>query len=459
MPVNPTSKTWDLVNEGGAAGSTDNVVGGGGGGGGSDPTTLPLINGWDTNVFSYDGAFRIRNDAGVSMYNTERYAIANSVSDPTKLWIVACRDAGKANFHVVKLSIPELVSDPMPSNMNLPTVDSVAFNVATNSETGIRVSTDSYPRSIFEVSGKLIIVQHATYPGPNNIDHIVVLDDISDIENSNIRGYFECIDGNRSAGWFGDIPTEWQSLLGYSHFMGASHIDSITNRSSVGPSFYGVNINDILLGTGGDVIANDKFISYPLGPGTRSIANTVYPTTNMLNADDSVNGPSIGNDLFTFQTPMNGGFIVPGTRTYLCLGAAAGMGNAPVTGLDSWIDYGREYALGLDGTPITIPKGYGSILKYDSSPFFMMFDLNDILSAKNGEISTDDVAPYSWGRIPESEYFPNFIPEGKTRDDVNKSFCYSFNPNTNEIWISQAKIHWPGAYNGYPIVQKISISI
>lgn len=457
MPVNPTGKTWDLINEGGSAGSTDNVVGGGGGGG--DPTTLPLVNGWDTNVFTYNGAFKIKSGSGVSMYNATRHAIGISISDPGKMWVVTSRDAGTANFHVAKIAIPALVSDPIQSNFNDAVIENVAFDVPINSETGVRTSTSSDPRCVFEVSGKLVITQHAKYPGSNNQDQIIVIDDVSDISSSSIRGYYEAVDRNMSAGWIGDIPSEWQSLLGYTHFMGASHIDSITNRSSVGPSFYGITIDDILLGTGGDIISNDKFIAYPLGSGTRSIANTVYPTTNMLNADDSVNGPSIGNDLYNFQTPINGGFIIPGTRTYLCMGAAAGMGDAPVTGLDSWVDYGREWAYGLDGSIITIAKGYASILRYDSKPFFMMFDLNDILSAKNGEISTEDVAPYAWGRIPEPEYFPNYIPENKTRDSVTSGFCYSFNPNTNEIWVSHSKNHWPGAHNGYPIVQKITISV
>lgn len=462
-PVNPTGKTWELVNEGDAKGSTDNVIGGGGGP--SDPSTLPLINGWDESVFTIGGGFKVENGGGLDYEYSKSNPIAMSSSG--NLWIGSARGALANDFHVAEIQIPTLTSPILADDFNAATTIQSRLNLQESSDTGSRYASPgngSQPRGLFEFGGKLVCVNHGNYGGFEDFkDILLVLNDASDAANSTVTGYIDI-----DCEWFGmgtisDIPSEWQGAIGHNHFCGAPHLANTNQRSSKGPSFFGFNINDILNAPANvsyqspSFVQTERFMSFP--SPTKHAATAVNASYSLTSAPDP-SGPFDGNNVYNHISRGNGAFIIPGTRTVVFLGGSGGMSNAPVTGLDSWVVYKPSTVGTLDGGTTTGPGGFSTTLAYDYYPFYWMYDLNDLIDVKIGVQQPDEIAPYSWGRVPES-FFPWLIHPSKTRDSLRSIFhpyCISscIDAANNRIFVVQARGHNNARF---PIVWTINYDV
>jgi len=476
-PINPTGKTWELINEGDAKGSTDNVIGGTPPDP-SDPLSLPLINGWDTNVFSVGGGCKIADAGGLDFENVECMPMCAS-STNGNFWIASRKGATGYSFHVAEFQMPTLSTDPIAENLNTATLVRSFLDVEGNSTTGRRYpnpSNSSYPIGLYEYDGSLFTINCNDYYNIGAAgfggfyDTVLVIDDLSDLANSTVTGYKDVDCNWFGLGRFGEIPTEWQSILGHTHFCGASPVASRDNRFSIGPSFYGINLTELknaparaTVDAPGTVVT-ERFSSY-LG-NANGVHKAVNPAYNIGSNDgtDSFDGNNVWNNTFR----GTGSFIIPGTRTYMWIGGCQGVGTDPVFGQETYIKYGDRVQTNLDGETVTTPgKGYFSPYTYDWQPYYLMFDMADFVDVKNGLKQPDKVAPYSWGRIPDS-YFPYMINSRLTRDGIGAIFkragpCSYVDSADNRIVLNQRRgWYTPGAsfnYNDQPVLFTINYDI
>lgn len=462
MPVNPSGKTWELTDQGNGKGNTNSPVGGGPGDPG-DPSGLPLINGWDTNVFTYQGGFRMESQLEVDLQNPEQVVIGKH-NDPNKMWASVSvqnylgTNEGIADFTVFEATIPNLTIDDDARNFELSNITSARFSVPSSSDQGpseldpAGAPKPSRNRCVYEYNNSIITIPNTYYPGtqtPGQVDAFYVIDDASDITNSTITGIKYCQYDQNANGWITEVPSEWVTALGTSYLLCSCNLYANKNRYSIGPSVFSVDPQEIIDTPALGTVSVSPFMNFP---GTsNSIHLNKYPTFNLFNADDDTgDGPSQGNDMWTHETKGNAGFIIPGTRTYLFIGTSAGMGNAPVTGLDSFCRY-KGYKYGkppqnLDGSDGKNVNGYHSTLAYDYHPFYMMFDVNDFVDVKNGVKQPSELLPYSYGRIPET-YFPNLIPVGETRDSllplIGDGFSGYIDPDNNRMMLCCRRGYYP----------------
>ena len=172
-----------------------------------------------------------------------------------------------------------------------------------------------------------------------------------------------------------DIPTEWQAALGGTHLTGfsAGQQIAIVGRASVGPSAFSFNLADML--------------SYPAA--TSTINTTLlfdYDLDDWLGKEAGDVFTTSAGQLWSVQSTAAYGFIIPGTDTYMVIGNDAGF--------ESGIGY-KIRSNGFD--PIDIN---------DVRNTYHLFDVNDMVKVKNGEMAKEDVLPYSWGEltVPFQDY-------------------------------------------------------
>lgn len=190
------------------------------------------------------------------------------------------------------------------------------------------------------------------------------------LATSLVQGYYSAHGAARAAGWVSEVPSSWQSELGYSHLMGHSSGEPIISRFSVGPSAYLFNPAALASGTSVGAVGTQAVLSFSL--------------EDPLHAD--LDNNSGGNLLWTHLSRAVFGFIVPGTRTYLTVGHSGGHGSGVCY---KCVPQGATEACG----------GFCARHVDDASLYYWLWDVDDLLAVKRGEMTPSAPRPYAYGPL------------------------------------------------------------
>lgn len=335
--------------------------------GAARPQELPLLKIQD---FEYVGAFRLPSRRyGESDLNFSQGPIAFN-PDRQSLFIV-----GHAHQQAIaEFTIPELVESTVLAELNMAGDPVQPFAAILNRASGGNPEGNNRIGGMLYVSGpdgtELPVNAYEYYdaPGDNTVSMLVVRD-ANGLAESDVDGYFE-VQGRpgHTAGWISPVPEPWQSALGGDFVTGNSSGIPIISRTSVGPSAFVFDPLDIV---------GKKSVSTPIST-TRlldfSLAHRLH---------DDLSNESRENDLWNHLSRAVYGVIVPGTRTYATFGHSGG--NESGVGYKIVQDNGRRTG------------GYSSFAVKDNYHYFWLWDVNDLIRVRAGEIQAHDVRPYQHG--------------------------------------------------------------
>ncbi len=325
---------------------------------------LPLF---DINELAYEGAFRVpASSFGNSSMNYSQGPICYN-SKNHSIYIV-----GHAHHQeVAEFEIPGIINSEELSDLNMADPPLQTFVPFLDS------TTDGNPENIDRIGGmfyykaaneeKLILNAFEYYDAAaNNTLTTIIVNEADDLSNSSVDGYLKFEGGaGHTSGWISPVPLEWQDTLESNYITGQSSGQPIIARFSVGPSAFGFKLDDLLDMT--DPIPTNKMLDFDLA--------------NALNSD--LFNESLTNDLWTHLSRATYGFIVPGTRTYATLGYSGGHA--------SGVCYKCEQNNGV------VCGGYCAIDTSDYDQYYWLWDMNDLLEVKAGNLNSYDVVPYDYG--------------------------------------------------------------
>jgi len=331
------------------------------------PQELPLLSMED---FQFVGAFRLPSQKyGESDLNFSQGPIAFN-PDRQSLFIV-----GHAHQQAIaEFAIPELVDSTVLSELNMAGDPVQPFAVILNRASGGNPEGNNRIGGMLYVSGpdgpELLVNAYEYYdaPGDNTVSMLVVRN-ANDLSESDVDGYFE-VQGRpgHTAGWMSPIPDQWLSVLGGEYLTGSSSGIPIMSRTSVGPTAFVFNPQDIV---------GKKSVSTPISTAKLldfSLAHRLH---------DDLSNESRKNDLWNHLSRAVYGIIVPGTRTYATFGHSGGN------------ESGVGYKIVQDNGHRT--GGYSSFVVKDNYHYFWLWDVNDLARVRAGEIESYDVRPYEYG--------------------------------------------------------------
>ncbi len=379
---------------------------------------LPLL---EIQDFEYVGAFRLPSRKyGESDLNFSQGPIAFN-PDRQSLFIV-----GHAHQQAIaEFTIPELVESTVLAELNMAGDPIQPFAAILNRASGGNPEGNNRIGGMLYVSGpdgpKLLVNAYEYYdaPGDNTVSMLVARD-ANDLAKSDVDGYFEVRGGpGHTAGWMSPVPEPWRSVLGGDFVTGSSSGIPIISRTSVGPSAFVFNPLDIV---------GKKPVSTPISTAKLldfSLAHRLH---------DDLSNESRENDLWNHLSRAVYGLIVPGTRTYATFGHSGG--NESGVGYKIVQDNGRRTG------------GYSSFAVKDNYHYFWLWDVNDLVRVRAGEIQPHDARPYEYGifRTPFA-------------DSSHRLGGGAFDASTGRIYLTAQKADGKqGRYANPPVVMAYKAS-
>lgn len=232
------------------------------------------------------------------------------------------------------------------------------------------------PESIDTITGlqfieETLVVNGATYynASGSNSDTTLIIRNPKDISNSTINGFYELEGATHAAGWMTPIPETLREKFNADYIFGFASNLPINTRNSIGPSAFAVDSNSLLTAPNGATIPTTTLLD--------------FSTTNPLHPD--AYNETGQNKLWTEVSKAYVGFIVPGTETYAVFGSSAGH------------EYGIGYKIEQDtgnvcGGPCAKVAG-------DRYNFYWLWDINDMIAVKNGQLPPYALKPYDYGEL------------------------------------------------------------
>ncbi len=366
---------------------------------------------------NYAGAFRVNGNTfgSSSVEYTNKHILAINSTTNNLLMTGAstenARDVGE--FEIPALSTSETLADLSIASNTQPFVDLFdqipTRTIDADEGNGIGIY------GMYEYNNN-IIVNYAVYydaGGPFADETTFVKRNSTDIDASavDVGGAYKLQGAALASGWISPIPAAWQAALGGDHISGfsAGTTRAILSRLSMGPSAYVFDIDDLINGppANGATISTTAAMSFPY-PNGLGIANTGDVDNELLTP----------GEIWNNATEANYCFIVPNSDTYLCVGHQAGF----TSGLD--------YKVRND-TSQTDWGDYDAVSANDYRNIYMMFDVNDLVSAKNGSIATYDIEPYEWGTFSP-------VYGGDSATGINQISGATFDPETGRLYVAIA---------------------
>jgi hypothetical protein len=331
------------------------------------PQELPLLSIKD---FKYTGAFRLpSHQYGQSDVNFSEGPIAFN-PDRQSLYIVG----HSQQQAIAEFTIPELVDSTNITDLNIAGDPIQPFATVLDRASGGNPEGNNRIGGMLYVSGtggsELLINAYEYYDGPgDNKLSMLVVRDATDLAESNIDGYFTVEGGpGHTAGWMSPIPSTWRSNLGGDYLTGNSSGIPIISRTSVGPSAFIFNPLDIV---------GQKAVSTPISTSKLLDFSLAHPLHHDLSNE------SRKNDLWNHLSRAVYGIIIPGTRTYATFGYSGGN--------ESGVGYKIVQDNGITS------GGYSSYAVKDNYHYYWLWDVNDLVRVRAGEIQPYDVRPYEYG--------------------------------------------------------------
>ncbi|GAA5020398.1 hypothetical protein GCM10011506_04930 [Marivirga lumbricoides] len=407
-----------------------------------DPPHPSLLSSKDLH---YLGSFRLDYVTGQEArlgFSEGRFA----VSPETNSFFIE----GKPSNSIAEFAIPELTNTTVLSEMKKtgPTLqefslfnDRVPFKTPNNDIRNIG--------GMELIDGKLIVTVFDPYDAASatgfDVDNLMIIEDPSDLANSDVRGYIGMNDKMRATGWMSPIPLELQGDLGGNYLTGGARMASINARWSMGPSAYSFNKEDLLTIGSGGTVPNTRLQEYPLH--NRLAENSFnYPRPYTEECPDFVHdaskwrGECVGdNDLWTELSRGIYGVIVPGTRTYLTIGSTGGI----------------RHGIAYKNTPIGRDGACSGECPHDWDDwdnYIWLYDVQDLIDHKNGLTKEYEARPYEYGPIvvpvqdPDNDgHIATII--GADYDEIN-----------NRLYIS-LKADTEGGYETIPLIAVYEIAL
>ncbi len=205
----------------------------------------------------------------------------------------------------------------------------------------------------------------------NNQENLVVFNDRFNLKKSKQIGFFTLEGRSHVAGWMSKIPSPLSEQLDSIYLAGSASNIPINGRHSIGPSFFTwfpyflENIEPTV-----SPILTERLVDY-------SISNPLHP--------DEYN-KSGNNLLWTSESKAVYGFISPNNKYYIVIGSSGGHNSG--LGYKIKQKNGRK----CDGPCAYDPKDYYN--------YFWIYDIDDIISAKQNKIKPYDLRPSQYGVMP-----------------------------------------------------------
>ncbi len=353
----------------------------------TDPASLPLVQ---IDVLEYQGAFIIPsavygessadNVTGQMEYNPVNHSLFF---------------AGKfSEGAVAEFSIPALVNTTTVSLLNTGTVLQ-NFRIVLNQ------TADGNPQSIDRVTGlklfdgKLVVNGVGFYDAAADNTHTtLVIEDANNIATSTISGYYELQGAAHIAGWISTVPLVWQSTLGGAYLSGNAPNYAINSRYPQGITAFIFDPATLSGAPAGEIPTTtllDSSLANPLYADFDTYQNANYnilstngtpPFTGHTAAD--IGAVAGTNGLWTVNSRVSYGFIVPESRTYMTIGSSGG----------------HVSGIGYKATPNGKDYNCGGPCAYDADDYYnyyWLWDVNDLVAVKNGNMQPYDVRPYAYG--------------------------------------------------------------
>lgn len=352
---------------------------------------LPLMT---IDQLEYVGGFRVsdgtfgnssaNNSAGPIAYNPNNHSL-----------FLAGHESDKS---IAEFAIPAIVNSETVTDLNISGSPIQNFTEVLR-QASISFGINIVVSGMIQVNNKLIINNYDFYDqSPYNSANTLVLNQPNNIASGDVDGYFSMQGGSKAAGWMSPIPADWRADLGGTHISGFSKSTSRANKdSSYGPSAYAFNAGEVANNSGSIGSIGTKPLLY------YTIDKTLAPDNDMYNSSRT-------NTLWTNMSEANFGMIVPGTSTYMVLGSSGGH----VSG----VSYGEP--------PYGGYKGYYTNDKYDVYNYYWLYDVNDLVAAKNGLINPVSIKPYKAGEF-------NAPYQGSL---INKVSGGSFDPASGQLYLT-----------------------
>jgi hypothetical protein len=436
-----------------------------------EATSLPLLE--DMSQFKFIGAFKMngapRGDSKLS--NSE--AIIDIDVDNNRFFItshtgsVSCflTNPDSHAHSIAELAIPELVKSTELSALN----EAVFIQDFTNLLDFSRISTisvdtekDPYNSDCMDritgikyFKGSLILNTMEYYDAHNNnIDSALLIQNAKELKNSPISGFFQVQGSAHTARWISEIPPAWQKLFEGEYIFGNGNNYPINARQSLGPSAFVVDLDRFSSTAASTSVPSTSLIDYEL----TFLEGQMYPGIGSYHGalhKDFFN-VSGENKLWTEKSKAVFGFIVPGTSTYAVIGSSGGH--------NSRICYKNTYSTSVslfnsgeisapdDGCKTvrtltefnTLPSeeqvgiqvcgGYCIVDPDDFGNYYWLFDVNDMLKVKNGELHPAAVRPYATG-----EFFVPFQQDIDGNPEFHPVASGSFDSTNNILYLTVFK--------------------
>jgi len=380
------------------------------------PKNLPLLP--SLIDFTYDGAFRVSSSTfGESKieYSNGSFVI-NPVSNSI---IVSGHDSEDA---IAEFAIPEVVNTTDLTKMSVTSNVIQPFKkIFPRTETG-NPQNINFITGMYFYNESLIVNGVQYYDGNANNTHTTVsIEDASNF-SAGIHGFHEIeVDDSSSpahaAGWISPIPAEWQSELGGDLIFGFASNVSIIGRLSVGPSAFIVDSDTALLN-----INSSTPQTIPTSTALDFNLRKFLHNTNLYSYEDGWNtvgsNRDLKNNLWTWESKARYGFIVPGTRTYVTIGVSGGHNS----GVGYKITQDDGYLCG----------GYCAYEADDYYNYYWLWDVNDLVKVKNGEMLPYEPRPYAYGELPTPDFENEFSQIMAVNfDSTNNKLYMAFHASKN----------------------------
>ncbi len=374
------------------------------------PETLPRLN---ISDILYEGAFRLPAATyGTSSLNYSQGPVEYNKSNHS-LFLV-----GHAHHqNIAEFPIPGIVKSTTLTDLQMAGPPIQGFTSILDRATG------GNPQALDRIGGmkyfnvgstpQLLINAYEYYDAPgDNTQTTLVAGNSEDLATCTMEGFYTFQGGaGHTSAWLSPIPSEWQSVLGGSYITGQSSGIPIISRTSVGPSAFSFNPDQLLANSSTSTpIATTKLLDF-------SLAHPLH---------DDLSNSTGTNNIWTHLSRVVYGFIVPGTRTYLTLGQSGGH--------ESGVCYKCTQNNG------NLCGGYCANDADDYYHYYWLWDVKDLLAVKNGQANAYDVRPYDYGEF-STPFATNSFGGG------------SFDPSSQILYLTVQKAdRQQGTYSNPPVV-------
>jgi hypothetical protein len=322
---------------------------------------------FSVDTLVYEGAFRIPGGTfGVSRMGYANGAFTVAPSGTSFFVVGHSQHQAIAEFEIPELSKSDKIEQLTMADAPIQPFTSVLGRVQGGNPESINTIT-----GLSFIDNKLLVNAAQYYDGSSsNNNTTFIIDDPSNLSESNIRGFYNLEARHHAAGWIAPIPPAVKVELNYDYVVGNASNLPINGRSSMGPSAFGVNSEDLMgLDEPGEVIPTRAWLDF-------SIDNQLHP--------DHYNREG-GNDIWTEVSNAYFGFFVPGTTTYAVFGNSGG----------------HEYGIGYKITQDTGRECGGACVKVasDQYNYFWLWDLADLKSVNEGRKEPYEILPFDYGEV------------------------------------------------------------